>query len=89
MFTHEMFIHKVIINALKLRIDAAGDPRHSRHFLHHHRVMHGIVSVFSPREWTVLIHHNTRRMQRLTLSQRVDNDATGVEFILPFHFGLR
>ena len=89
MLAHEMLVHQVIINALKPWVNAAGNPRHTCHFLHDDRIMDGVVGIFSLGERAVLIHHNPRRMQRLAFSQRVDNHLSGVEFVLSFHFILR
>lgn len=72
---HEMLVHQVIINALKLWVDAASDPRHTCHLLHDYRVMDSVMRIFSPGERTVLIDHNARRMQRFALTQRFDNDV--------------
>ncbi|SAD96811.1 Uncharacterised protein [Enterobacter cloacae] len=87
--THEMLVHQIIINALKLWVNAARNPRHSSHLFHHHRVMHGVMRIFTPGEWTMLVHHNTRRMQWFRLTQRFDNDPAGVKFVLAFDLSLR
>lgn len=46
--THEMLVHQIIINALKLWVNAARNPRHSGYLFHHHRVMHGVMRIFTP-----------------------------------------
>ena len=49
MLAHEMLVHQVIINALKLWVNAAGNPRHTCHFLHDDRIMDGVVGIFPGR----------------------------------------
>lgn len=47
MLAHEVFVHQVIINALKLWVDVASNPRHTGHLLHDYRVMDGVMRIFS------------------------------------------
>lgn len=85
MLTHEVFIHEVAVDVIELWVNTARNPRHLRHFLHHYRVMHRVVGIFPLGKWPVLIHHNSRRMQRLGIAQRFDNHFAGVQFILALH----
>lgn len=85
MLTHEVFIHQKAVDVIQLWVNTARNPRHFRHFFHHHRVMHRIVGIFPLDERSVLIHHNSRRMQRLGVTQRFDNHFAGIQFVLTLH----
>lgn len=85
MLAHKVLVHQVAVYRLQMRVDAAGYPRHSRHLLHHHGIMHGIVRIFTPGEGAMLIDHYPRPVQRFALTQGFNDHPAGIEFVLPLH----
>ena len=54
MFTVKMFLDQVFVHR-QIRVDAVGNIGHFSYLFHHHCIMHSIMSIFSPREWAMIL----------------------------------
>jgi L-arabinose isomerase len=79
MLLNQQFVHG------EVRVDLIGDKGHFCHLFHYDGIMNCFVRILSPGERSVIFHQYAGNMSRVEFTETLDNDGTGLFFILAFH----
>ena len=70
----------------QLRIDAIRYISHLGHLLHYNRIIHSLISIFSPRKWSVILYEDPGNIYRINLLKTFDDHISCLFLILTFYF---